>query len=266
MGPPSASLVLASRFSQLRIQLKTLQVVERGIVYTDDNPESQSRVACFPTLARLSDDRILCIFKVGKGKDSANSTLRVVQSSDEGRTWTPLPFAPDTTLNGVPGSYNVGCVVETAPDKLVLVSNWVDRSDPVAPIANPTTGGCLGLRMVKFHSEDGGLTWSDAEEITTIPFPQPELSGSAIALSQPGHLLLPMENQKHYDDPAPIDEKAYALLSFDYGRTWPEWAMIVHDQARKYCATGWPGCRKAAVWHASHGLSMSLPNKTCPSI
>jgi hypothetical protein len=44
-----------------------------------------------------------------------------------------------------------------------------------------------------------------------------------------------MENQKHWEDPAPIDEKCYALLSFDGGHTWPEWAMVAHDHpARKF--------------------------------
>lgn len=215
--------------------MSSFSVVERGTVFLDTDPNSQTSVACYPTLARLSDGRILCTFRVGKAKDGADESLRIAESTDEGRTWRAIPFSPDTTLNGVPGSMSLGSIVEAAPGELVMVSSWINRSDPTLPISNPETSGLLEIRSIKFHSSDGGATWSDIEVIEGIPFPQPEISGPVIALSEPGHLLLPMENQKHWDDPNPIDEKCYVLLSFDGGRTWPEWAMVAHDHpARKF--------------------------------
>jgi len=215
--------------------MSTFSVVERGIIFWDQDPDSTTPVACYPTLARLSDGRILCIFRTGQSKDGPDEAVRIVESTDEGRAWTRASFAPDTTLDGVAGSMSMGSLVETAPGQLLLVSTWINRSDPTLPISNPETSGLLEIRSVKFHSSDGGQTWSDIEAIQGIPFPQPEISGPVIALSEPGHLLLPMENQKHWDDPNPIDEKCYALLSFDGGKTWPEWAMVAHDHpARKF--------------------------------
>ena len=79
------------------------------------------------------------------------------------------------------------------------------------------------MRLIKATSQDGARTWSSLEEIA-VPFPQPEVSGPPVALLEPGHILLPMENQKHWDDPNPIDEKCYAMISRDGGETWPEWA------------------------------------------
>jgi hypothetical protein len=208
--------------------MKPVQVLERSVVFSDSDPDSPQRVACFPSLARLADGRVLCAFRVGSSKDSADETIRLAGSRD-GAGWELLPFAPATSLDGVPGSLRVGHLIETAPGQLLVVASWVNRSDPAAPISHPETGGCLELRSVVFRSRDGGASWSEALPIADAPFPQPEISGPPVALSQPGHLLLPMENQKSFDDPNPIDEKAYALLSFDAGLSWPEWAMIAHD-------------------------------------
>lgn len=212
-----------------------MKVIKRGIVYSDPNPQSPTRVACYPSLARLANGRILCAFHVGKSKSGADESIRIAESRDEGESWQLLPFVPNTELNGVRGSICVAHILETTPGELLLVSSWINRENPNLPVSHPGTGGCLEMRLVKAHSTDGGNSWSQLEEITTVPFPQPEVSGPAIALSETGHLLLPMENQKHYDDPNPIDEKCYALLSFDGGRTWPEWAMIAYDHpARKF--------------------------------
>jgi hypothetical protein len=218
-----------------KMQVNEMQVIERGIVYSDPDPQSPTRVAAYPSLARLSNGRILCAFHVGTSKSGADESVRIAESCDEGQSWQVLPFVPETELNGVRGSISFAHLLETAPGELLLVSVWINRENPDLPISHPETGGCLELRLVKSHSQDGGRSWSKLEEVTTVPFPQPEVSGPPIKLSQPGHLLLPMENQKFYDDPNPIDEKCYALLSFDGGKTWPSWAMIAHDHpARKF--------------------------------
>jgi hypothetical protein len=203
-----------------------MQIVKRGLVY-DGSGDVKTRVACFPGLVRLLDGRILAMSRVGSSKDSADETVAIVQSSDEGNTWKPLPHSLNTSLNGVPGSLRIAHLVETRPGHLLLVASWIDRTDSDAPISNPETAGLLPMHLVLFRSPDGGLSWSEAEDITHCsPFIQPELSGPVIALQEPGHFLIPTENQKHYHDPTPIPEKAYALLSRDYGETWNEWAMI----------------------------------------
>jgi hypothetical protein len=250
--------------TDIRLLMKQFQVIARGIVFSDGELNSQTRVACFPSLIRLHDDRILCTFRIGKSKDSANETLRIAESRDDGQSWEVMSFEPNTMLDGTAGSLRVGHIVEVAPDQLVLIASWVDRTDPDAPISHPETAGCLELKSVTFHSSDGGHTWSEMKAIETIPFPQPEISGQPILLSKPGHLLLPMENQKYFDDPHPIDEKAYALLSFDGGLTWPEWAMIAHDFPRRkfWCnrVAKFPSGKLACVsWTFDENTQRDLP-------
>lgn len=209
-----------------------MQIINEGIVFSAD-AQSWQRVACFPGLTRLADGRILCIFRIGRTKDSADETLRISESSDEGRTWQFMSFAPATTFGGVPGSFRLGHLIETARDHLLVIGCWANRQNPDVPIAHPETGGCLDMKMLTFRSTDGGATWSVGEEIPE-PFPQPELSGPIVALAEEGEFLLPVENQKTYFDPAPIDQKACVLLSHDYGATWIEAVMLTHDPARDY--------------------------------
>jgi hypothetical protein len=107
-----------------------------------------------------------------------------------------------------------------------MVCNWLDRSDADAPISHPETAGVLPMKLLGFRSNDGGQTWSEAEEIKS-PVEQTEVSGPIIALKEPGHFLIPCENQKHYLDLNPIHEKAFALISRDYCQSWNECVPIV---------------------------------------
>lgn len=211
-----------------------MQITQQGTIYDGTSRARHESVACFPSLTRLRDGRIFCAFRVGTAKDSADENIRVAHSGDEGRTWTLLDWAPSTVLDGAPGSFHIVQITETRPNHLLIVGNWMNRSDPTLPISHPETCGVLEMRAVAFRSEDGGDTWSEGEEITSAPFIQPEVSGPVIALAQEGCFALPMENQKLYYDTGPINEKGYVLLSSDYGKTFPEWAMIVHQSGRSY--------------------------------
>ena len=204
----------------------SLHITHRGTLFQSDEPAI--RVACFPALVETRGGRVLCLFRVASSKDSADETLKLLASDDEGANWQELPFAPNTHFNGVQGGWRMGKIIETQPNELLVLGNWVNHENPDLPISHPETAGCLEMKLCAFRSPDGGQSWSEAEEILS-PFPQPELSGSLIALSEPGHFLVTMENQKFYDDPAPIDERAYVLISRDYGKSWGEWATVAHD-------------------------------------
>lgn len=262
----------------------SLQILERGVIFAATDPQSPRRVACYPSLTRLADGRIVCVYRVGRTKSGADETVSLSVSCDEGQTWRTLDFDPETSLHGVAGSFSVGHLVETAPGQLMLICSWINRSNPELPISHPQTGGCLEMRVVKFLSADNGETWGQAEEITGFPFNQPEVSGPPIVLAEPGHLLLTMENQKDFDDPSPIDEKAYALISRDGGQTWPEWALIAHDfphrkfwcnrgvrlpQSGRLAVVSWVFCEKTQrdlplhlIWGSPDGMQWSEPVST----
>ncbi|HVF09793.1 MAG TPA: sialidase family protein, partial [Abditibacteriaceae bacterium] len=133
-----------------------MKTIKEGVIFADDDPQSSTRVACFPSLARLSDGRILCTFRVGSTKESADETVRIAESADEGRTWQLTSFQPATDLNGVPGSLRFGHLIETKSNYLLLATTWVNREDPTLPVAHPETGGCLELELVIFRSTNGG--------------------------------------------------------------------------------------------------------------
>ena len=204
-----------------------MKIIERGTIYQNTENQSRTRCAYFPSLARLSDGRILCTFQVATEKSGADETLRLCESKDEGQTWRLLAFDPNPVFNGVLGGFRIAHIVETKPNELFMATNWMDRSDPSLPISHPETAGCLEMKLLCFRSTDGGASWSDAEDLSEYsPFDQPEVSGPIIALKEPGNLLIPMENQKQYYDPEPINEKAFCLISRDYGKSWNDWAMI----------------------------------------
>jgi len=196
-----------------------MKVIERTVAYEDRNPESPRRYASHPSLTRLTDGRLLLVHRVGSTKSGPDGNLHFAESTDDGRTWTPLGLAFDSSLNGRPRELRSGMVCKIEPGRLLLVVGVVDRSDPEAPLINVQTEGALPMSLWLSESTNNGASWAPLRELDVSPMIQPFPESPPILLPD-GRLAIIFETYKTYTDSGPWVHKQGMIFSSDGGRTW----------------------------------------------
>ena len=202
-----------------------MQVAAEGVVWRDETGAPTLQNVCFPSVALLSDGRLLATCRVGSKKDSADGNLMFCESRDEGKTWQERGFLLSSRFQGVPGELRLGPPSELAPGRIMLVAGWVDRSDPSLPFANPDTIGILPIRVLLTESSDAGATWAPRRDVDVSPMIQPALTGPVMRLPD-GRLAISYETNKHYDDPTPVEHKAALIFSEDEGAVWKDPTVV----------------------------------------
>lgn len=165
-----------------------------------------------------------CEGRVGSRDDFGNIDVVLKRSTDGGRTWGPLQVAAENgdDLAGNPAPV----VLDTGRVLLVHVRNAASATEDA--IRRGTVSAADGRRVWVQHSDDDGVTWSEAKEITrtakkaewrwyaTTP-------GHALQLST-GRVVVPAN---HSLPPAGEDtgtegryNGGHCLLSDDRGATW----------------------------------------------
>jgi hypothetical protein len=237
----------------------TWTTLHRGLVFDASHQPPERRITCFTSLCCLSSGTILCGFQNGPSKHAVTSTIRLARSDDLGQSWQPIPWDFPTSYEGIPGS--LGCVelVEVAPDRLLLISTWFDRSDPARPLFDPVTQGILKSKQLRAFSSDGGVTWSDWREIGTGELTGCASTGPLLKWSD-GTVAFPLESFKEFDDPRPGRHAAWLMTSRDGGETFANPLLVAqHPEHRVYywdqrlVAEGEPGHFTALFW--THDLA-----------
>ncbi|MBL9206179.1 MAG: exo-alpha-sialidase [Opitutaceae bacterium] len=163
-------------------------------------------------------------------------------------------------IDGIPGSFGSGQIVEVRPGRLLLIATWYDRRDPERPLFDPVTEGLLASRQVKAVSTDEGETWTPWETIR-LPASLAGCSSTGPIVRWPdGTLAFPFESLKAYDDPQPAVPGAWCLLSRDEGRTFGEPVLIARDAGnqryywdQRWCAAS--GYRQFIALFWTHDVS-----------
>ncbi|MFH8486065.1 exo-alpha-sialidase [Streptomyces longisporoflavus] len=183
-----------------------------------------------PAVVRTNSGTLLafCEGRVGSQEDFGNIDVVLKRSADGGRTWGPLQVAAKNgdNLAGNPAPV----VLDTGRILLVHIRNAAAATEDA--IRRGKVSAANGRRIWVQHSDDDGLTWSAAREITgqvkkanwrwyaTTP-------GHAIQLSEgtaAGRVVVPAN---HSLPPTGTDNGTegkynggHCLLSDDLGRTW----------------------------------------------
>jgi hypothetical protein len=205
-----------------------MKIVERGILFDASAAAPESRFCTFTTLERLDSGRLLAGFRTGSAKDSADESIRIMASDDDGATWQTVFTGFGDIPPGSGGRLRAVGFTETDPGRLIGVFMWMDRSDPNLPLASPETQGILPTKMLVAESEDGGHTWGPLREVSLQPHKGNALTGNVLALRD-GGLALPYEAWKEYHDTSRGQHHAALRLSDDGGQTWTGPQIVAHD-------------------------------------
>ncbi|MDC0935316.1 exo-alpha-sialidase [Pirellulales bacterium] len=172
----------------------------------------KSRLAAYPTIDRLSDGRLLCVFSA-RPADSDNK-LQVVAtlSDDHGITWS----SPEVVVNTSDGHDYDPCIVVIGTSVIVTATT--------TPL---NESGITTSRIMAVRSDDGVRTWSQPFEIPTGRHYTSGKVNRGIVLENGTALLgftweknLETGPAKRLDNEGQMEEVNAVLLSFDRGRTW----------------------------------------------
>lgn len=199
---------------------KAMQLVDSGIICRAQ-PNGPYATCTHPTIAVLSNGRVLVAFRHGSTKDSDDESVEIVETRDNGQTWSKLPFTAPTMVNGKRGTAHTCHITEIEPNHLLGAVMWVDRETYAGkPLFNAQTEGCLPMAIVLSDSHDGGATWSTSRMVPMPPEIGPPSLTSAIMKLPDGTLAMSIETNKAYDDRSQWFQRTVILHSTDGGKNW----------------------------------------------
>lgn len=208
----------------------SLQVAHAGIISYGES-ETPRAVLTTPSVAALSNGFLLATLRTGSSKDSADETVELYRSVNNGTSWeqTPNPFHK-ARVSKAQSSFRICHITEISPNHLIAASMWIDRqSYPDQPLFNPITEGCLPMGIFLADSYDQGQTWGDWR-IVEIPkdVGPPSLTNPILRLSD-GTLILSIETNKEWHDDTKWYQRVVFLHSTDFGKTWSEPSTVSFD-------------------------------------
>lgn len=213
-----------------------MEVIGAGRIFAG---KSKSKLAktCFPFLCQLANGQILATFQTASVKNGIDCNVGLCRSSDGGKNWTEPVFPFDSDLCGKKGVLHYAYVSQIAQDKVAASILWCDHKDDASlEFFNPDTGGLLPTEIAISWSDDHGRSWSklmrlDKGDLRHIPTP---VMGPIQKLDN-GTLICPFETSKPYDDNGVWHHKAAYFISYDGGKSWPEYKVVAYDpQCRIY--------------------------------
>ena len=173
---------------------------------------SNAKVCAYPSLARLSDDRLLCVFSAYDETRDRKIVVAGTVSADHGARGR----SPQVLIDSPNGNdYDPSIVV--IGSRVIVTATTTPPNDPAI-----TTS-----RTVAIRSEDSGQRWSTSYE---IPMGRHYTSGKVNngIITRDGTALLGFTWEKNLEtgrfeklaDEGQMEEVNAVLMSFDKGRTW----------------------------------------------
>ncbi|MFA5866043.1 MAG: sialidase family protein [Phycisphaerae bacterium] len=214
-----------------------LKMIGESIIFKNPDPVHKSLCANFPSLTKLPNGDLLCLFRVGQARASYDGHLELARSADGGKTWKwqgPVNLPPVTW----PYTFLCAAVSCFKDGALFITGIAIDAKNPDEPVWNPQTEGLKECKIVTSISRDNGYTWGPLNEIY-IGLKESAADGGTIELMD-GRLMQAFEVWKSYDVNGVWDQKAGVVFSDDSGKTWGSPVIIAHDPKKEkyYWDTG----------------------------
>ncbi|MGN6418756.1 MAG: sialidase family protein [Pseudobacter sp.] len=193
-----------------------------------------------PAIIKAKDGTLLAFAEARKNGcgDEGDIDLVVKRSTDGGKTWGPLIKVWD---DGVNTCGNPAPVVDQATGRIVMLMTWNHGEDHISEIGDGTS---IDTRRVYLtHSDDNGVTWTTATEITAT-VKRPEWGWYATGPchgiqiqsgAHAGRMIIPCDF---------IEKKAnggrgysHVVISDDKGATWRIGGISPNDRANESTIT-----------------------------
>jgi len=198
-----------------------MQIIATGTLSRGE-PGTRRAILTFASVVALAGGALLATLRAGSTKDSADETVELYRSDDDGQTWWMLQrLSFDGLIDGARGTLKVCYLTELAPGRLIAAAMWIDRTTyPGQPLFNPATEGCLPMFIMLADSDDDGATWSPWRLVRLPAEIGPASLTSPILKLPDGTLALSVETNKHYHDATPWRQRVVVLHSRDDGAIW----------------------------------------------
>lgn len=194
----------------------TAQSVRSTVYKRGDNGFDTYRI---PAVIQAKDGTLLAFAEARKNSrnDTGDIDLVVRRSSDGGVTWSGIITIWDDAEN-VCG--NPSPVVDRNTGRIVLAATWNKGTDKEKEIHARTSDDTR--RVFVMYSDDNGLTWSQAREITDqakLPEWTWYATGPCHAIQlQSGRIVVPCDHGVFSNGPA--GTHSHIIYSDDIGETW----------------------------------------------
>jgi len=203
-----------------------INIIETGLLYSNPKPYLKSKHAYFPSVAQLSDGKLIAVYAIGEAFEAINLHTHYSFSNDNGKTWSYAGRLLNETKNKITSDASR---ITALPDRgLVILTCIYDRTDHTEEgLTNPETIGFVPTTFYLIFSSNGGETFSVPQQIIPpIIGPCFELCSPVTVLSD-GTWLIPTSTWKAWDGSCPSGMKAIALISRDKGKNWNECAVVM---------------------------------------
>jgi sialidase-1 len=183
-----------------------------------------------PSIVKTNGGTLLAFAEGRKNgrSDTGDIDLLVRRSTDGGLNWTPqaLVWSDEENTCGNPTP-----VVDRKTGRVILLSCWNHGSDVESAIMGGTSKD--SRRVFKLHSDDEGVTWSEATDITSSvkePHWRWYATGPCHGIQmKDGTIVIPANHSDHTGGPDIRDfdhYRAHLILSDDGGETWRHSSVV----------------------------------------
>jgi hypothetical protein len=185
---------------------------------------NNSQVVCaYPLSARLADGSVICTYRQGVSKHSADGVLLLQRSEDGGRHWSPPQSVTNGLLQSPTQTVITGGLCQTPSGALLASFGSVEGLPPqVYPFG--AEGERYPLRFFLTRGEDGGASWSTPHQPDLRPLGRVGVTAPPFVAAN-GAVCVPIECRVA----AGVNATAL-IISHDDGRTFSPPFMVAADQ------------------------------------
>ncbi len=208
------------------------KIVDTGLIYKNPKPHVKSIHAYFPSVVTMDNGEMLATVVLGEAFEALNNRTYIFRSKDNGKSWD-LEGKIQAEKEGKITS-NFSRLTYLGAGELVIFMIRSDRTEhPEEGLTNPETLGFVPTELLLLRSTDYGHSWKEPELI------EPPLIGPAFEICCPivvlsdGKWIIPTSTWHDWDGRCPNGLRMIGLISYDNGRSWPEYMNVMYSQERR---------------------------------